>query len=173
MPPVEADYLGWLYTKVALNGRSTLTTKHCNLMRVLHTTEFVWTLSGDDNRAEDGRDLRREFQLLTGVSDWTIEECSVLEMFVALSLRAQFQTDVPAEEWFWEFMENLGLKDFNDGAYPGDDTVEEILDVFVWRRYNPDGYGGAFPIRHPERDQRDVEVWYQFWDYLKDQDRIL
>lgn len=173
MAPVEVQYLDWLYKKVALNGRSTPTTKHYALMRILHTTEFVWTLSGDDNRAEDGRDLRQEYELLTGVADWTIEECSVLEMFVALSIRAEFQTDLPVKEWFWEFMENLGLKEFCDGAWPGDDVVREILDDFVWRRYNPDGTGGAFPIRNPKHDQREVEIWYQFWEYLQDQDRIL
>ena len=162
-----------MYKRVAVNGRSTPTTKHYALMRVLHSTEFVWTLSRDDNRAEDGRDLRQEYKLLTGVHDWTIEECSVLEMFVALCMRAQFQTDIPAKEWFWEFMDNLGLKEFNDGAYPGDDIVRDILDVFVWRRYNYDGRGGAFPIRNPKHDQREVEIWYQFWEYLQDQDRIL
>lgn len=173
MSPVEVEYLDWLYTKVALNGRSTPTTRHYDLMRVMHTTEFVWLLSGDDNRAEDGRDLRREYELLTGVTGWTIEECSVLEMFVALCMDIEFQTDISAKEWFWEIMENLGVKEFNDGAYPGDRVVEEILDNFVWRRYEPNGNGGAFPIKHPKHDQREVEIWYQFWEYLQDQDRIL
>lgn len=173
MPPVEMDYLDWLYSKVALNVRSTPTTKHYALMRVLHSTEFVWQLSGDDNRAEDGRDLRREFELQAGVSLHSIEECSILEMFVAFSFRIEFQTDISAKEWFWEFMTNLGLAQYNDGAWPGDEPVRYILDEFVWRRYRPNGYGGAFPIRNPEQNQLDVEIWYQFWQYLKDQDRLL
>lgn len=174
MAPVEMGYLDWLYSKVALTSRSTPTTQHYNLMRMLHLTEFVWQISGDDNRAEDGRDLRREYELLTRAPDCIDdEECSVLEMFVALCFDIEFQTDIPAREWFWEFMENLGLAGFNDGAYPGDDVVREILDRFVWRQYSYNGQGGAFPIRKPRHDQRKVEIWYQFWEYLKDQDRLL
>jgi hypothetical protein len=173
MPPAETDYLGWLYSKVARTPRSTPTNSHYNLMRMLHTTEFVWLLSGDDNRAEDGRDLRKEFENLTGVPDRSMEECSVLEMFIALSLQLEFQTDVPTAQWFWEFMTNLELAQYNDGYWPGDQKVADILDKFVWRRFEPSGVGGAFPLDHPEQDQREVEIWYQFWAYLKDQDRLL
>lgn len=173
MPPAEDPYLGWLYHKVQINRPSTPTNSYYNLMRVLHTTEFVWLLSGDDNRAEDGRELREEFARLSGLPNESIEECSVLEMFVALSLRAEFQTDTPHQEWFWEFISNLGLEYYNDARWRSDEPVQDILDTFIWRRYQPDGTGSPFPLREPEEDMTQVQLWYQFWAYLKDQDRLL
>src|SRR5690349_2828315 len=135
MATAEEAYLGWLYHKVQINRPSTPTNSHYNLMRVLHTTEFVWQISGDDNRAEDGRELRQEFSNLSGLPNESIEECSVLEMFIALSLRAEFQTEVDYREWFWEFLDNMGLTDFNDSVWRSDEPVRDILDTFVWRRY--------------------------------------
>ena len=75
---------------------------------------------GDDNRAEDGMDLRYEFLLAADIPDdehWRTESgCSLLEMFIGFSRRAQFQTGDTVQDWFWEFMENLGLKEYNDGS---------------------------------------------------------
>ena len=59
--PIENLYFNWLYTKVSDVKNQTPTTKFDRLLILLHRTEFVWLLSGDDNRAEDGRDLRIEF----------------------------------------------------------------------------------------------------------------
>ncbi len=39
------------------------------LFRTLYSTEFVWLLSGDDNRAEDGLELREEFLLESNIPD--------------------------------------------------------------------------------------------------------
>jgi hypothetical protein len=93
-------------------------------------------------------------------------------MLIAFSKRAEFATDVPHAQWFWEFIDNLGLTEFNDASEVTTDDVADILYTFVWRLYRDNGKGGLFPLEGPHQDQRKVEVWYQFCAYLTDQDRM-
>lgn len=176
--PIEEVYFNWLYSKVASVSNPTPSLTYLTLLRDLHSTEFVWLLSGDDNRAEDGLDLRREFhrEIFAAFGEelpWMHEGCSVLEMLIAFARRASFQTDQPAREWFWIFLENLGLADLND-AYDGDITsvVNDVTYRLIWRQYQRDGQGGMFPLMDPPEDQRKVEIWYQFSEWLVDQDML-
>lgn len=177
---VELDsmYFGWLYAKVVKTPNNTPSNRFTELMRALYTTEFVWQLSGDDNRVEDGLDLRRAFlnearMLVVDGSEWRESDgCSMLEMLIALAQRCAFQTDESAHDWFWEFMRNLGLDELCDSSWP-EDGIDDILDDVIWRRYHYNGRGGIFPIEHPTEDQRGVEIWYQFHEYLADQDRLV
>jgi hypothetical protein len=173
--PLENLYFKWLCAKVMYVMNPTPSLTHWQLLKALHNTEFVWLLSGDDNRAADGIELRDEFTIAADIPDdpeWRHLGCSVLEMFVAFSRRAEFNTGESASDWFWEFLDNLGLKEFTDGAEFDLIEVEEILDRFVWRTYNRKGEGGLFPIGSPNGDQRKIEIWYQFCDYLIDHDRL-
>jgi hypothetical protein len=175
---IEHLYFNWLCAKVTTYNRySTPSLTHWNLLRALHQTEFVWLLSGDDNRAEDGLELRRDFIFEAEAPDhpeWRRNPgCSVLEMLIAFSKRAEFQTGDKAKDWFWEFIDNLGLKEVNDGHEATLEDIEEVLDMFVWRTYDYDGDGGLFPLDYPTRDQQTLEIWYQFCDYLVDKGRLL
>lgn len=133
--------------------------------------EFVWFVPNDDNRAEDGRYLRCEFIEDQGLEeadvdpDWLGMGCSFLEMLVGLSRRLSFLGDGEARDWFWHLVNNLGLR-YNDRRRFPDEVVEEVLDNVIWRTYEPNGDGGLFPLRRPDRDQRDVELWYQLNAYL-------
>jgi hypothetical protein len=97
----------------------------------------------------------------------------MLEMLVALSdrLGQQFvdtQFDRPAHMWFWEMMENLGLKDFTDEQFVrsnGESIVDNILDTLLERTYDFHGNGGIFPLNCTDVDQRNVEIWYQMARY--------
>lgn len=172
--PIESTYFNWLCAKVMQIENPTPSLTYWNLLRELHNTEFVWLLSGDDNRAEDGLDLRPEFltaSFLKRDSFWENVGCSVLEMLIALARRAEFETDIPAKDWFWTFIDNLGLLDFNDASDENPEIIKEILFRFIWRTYEYNGVGGLFPLRNPEHDQRKVEIWYQFAEYLTDQER--
>lgn len=177
--PLEHEYFNWLCAKVVdhfndVNGVETLS--YSTLLMALYTTEFVWMIVGDDNRAEDGKDLRAEFLLELDIPDnpqWRIETgCSILEMLIAFSRRAEYQTDIPAREWFWEFINNLGFLEMSDSSLLTAQDIQEFLEPFIWRTYEMDGSGGLFPMKHPHRDQREVEIWYQFCDYLVDQNRL-
>jgi hypothetical protein len=176
LEPLENLYFNWLCSKVVDVRAPTPTLSYWTLLRTLQNTEFVWILSGDDNRAEDGKDLRREFLLMADIPDhpeWRHNTpCSILEMFVAFSRRAEFMTDIPAKDWFWEFMENLELNEYNDASGITPEDIDEILTVLIWRTYDMNGQGGLFPIEDPREDQRHVEIWYQFCDYLVDQERL-
>ena len=169
--PLDEPYFTWLSAKVVLGDR--MSQSYLKLLRQLYETEFVWFMIGDDNRARDGLDLRHEFLRESRLDNdpvWFEVGCSVLEMLIGLSRRAEFQTDLVAQEWFWVFIRNLNLADYHDeNAYNYDHDVSEILYDFVWRTYEYDGTGGLFPMKNPPEDQREVEIWYQFSEYLVEQ----
>lgn len=171
--PLEDLYFKWLCAKVMSIENPTPSLTYWKLLTDLHNFEFVWLLSGDDNRAEDGVDLRQEFlngACLESDPNWHALGCSVFEMLFAFSRRAAFETDRSAKEWFWIFIENLSLLEFNDANYLPNVAVSDILYRFVWRTYNFNGRGGLFPLQNPRHDQRKIEVWYQFCEYLVDHD---
>lgn len=80
---------------------------------------------------------------------------------------------MPVSDWFWEFITNLRLNHYSDQEGYDDEEVEIILDMFIWRTYSSNGDGGLFPMRGVCADQRDIQVWYQFANYLVDQNRVL
>jgi hypothetical protein len=175
--PLDNLYFNWLCAKVLWIEVPTPSLKFDKLFRILYNTEFVWLIPGDDDRAEDGVELRQHFLDASLIASehhtWTHLSCSVFEMLLAFSQRCEFATDVAFLEWFWEFIRNLGLSTFNDATYDEDWTkVDEILYNFVWRQYDYNGQGGICPLEISHRDQTEVEVWYQFCDYLVDQNRM-
>lgn len=171
--PLDYMYVEWLYKRCigALQQRNPSRT-YWKLAKHLHSIPFEWHVRNDENRAEDGKLLRDQFIDEMDVEDieigWLQLDASVLEMLIALADRAAFETDMAAGDWFWIFMENLGLKDYNDRAW--DDEVEqhvnEICARLIHRRYQRNGAGGLFPLRHAIQDQRNVELAYQMATYL-------
>jgi hypothetical protein len=175
--PFEGIYFNWLCAKV-IDTRNTLPSMtYWRLFKQLHTTEFVWLINMDENRAAYGKELRREFLIAADAPDnpeWReVLGCSVFEMIIALSRDLDFQTDDSYQQWFWELLTNLGINEFHDASDYDPQEVDDILSTFIWRTYSYDGQGGLFPLRDPKQDQRKVEIWYQFFDYLRDQDRML
>lgn len=167
--PLELQYFKWLYSNVSDPAERLPSLRFFNLFNQLHQTEFVFLISGDDNRMQDGRDLRADFFRHHFVhNDGTIdrEGCSVLEMLVAFSRRASLTTDEPPRDWFWEMLNNLGLSSVNDSTPYNEQAVQELVDRFVYRQYDSRGNGGLFPLTHTQKNQRRVEVWYQFNEYL-------
>lgn len=136
----------------------------------MYTKEFLWSVPNDDNRIEDGKELRYEFvddeKLMDVDISWIRLGCSMLELLVALSRRLHFITEVEPRRWFWQLVENLGLRSYTDQMTYSDQEVVDVLDVFIWRAYNYNGEGGLFPLRRPQKDQRRVEIWYQMNAYV-------
>lgn len=167
---LDESYLTWLYAQVGSVKTKKSSRTYWTLLEQLHRKEFVWFVPNDDNRVEDGRDLRREFvlaeQLENVDQNWMTLGCSMLEMLVALSRRLSFQANGEASVWFWHLIDVLGLHSFNDRMKYSYKTVDDILETVIWRTYNPDGRGGLFPLRSAERDQRKVEIWYQMSAFL-------
>lgn len=139
----------------------------------LYKKEFTWFVSNDDNRMEDGRELREDFveeMAIERDQAWMEEGCSMLEMLIALSRRCAFEADEDPFEWFWVLIDNLGLRPFVDEEFTDDYNVDVdiVLDRVVNRTYKSNGHGGLFPLHHSKEDQRRVEIWYQMAAYLNE-----
>lgn len=168
--PLDEVYFDWLFDQVG----SVPNTRHTyrRMLERLFFKEFVWFIPNDDNRAEDGRDLRREFVRERGIRgvdpDWMALGCSMLELFIGIARRLEFEAEElgDAREWFWVLINNLGLDLYPDNPYFSAEPINEILDDMIWRTYRRNGRGGLFPLRRAQEDQRDVEIWYQLSAYL-------
>lgn len=167
-------YQEWLYDFIQLND---YVNKYGQLLLYLSGQKFTWSVHHDDNRAKDGNALRKEFSSFYKLPDdfWIgkiPEECSLLEMMIALSMRCDDVIFTPENGdrynlWFWEMIKNIGLDEmdkFNfDKAY-----CDEVVDRLLKRRYLRDGRGGFFRTRNPKIDMRKAEIWYQMNVWLEE-----
>lgn len=172
-------YLEWLYGNyIGVVGNKNPNTSYWLLALQLYRTEFYWSIRSDENRSEDGKELRRLFIESAGVEDieinWLQEPCSVLEMLIGLSCRAAFETGSEPGDWLWRLFRSIGLDRHNDRFYgisvrrEVDAIIRRVLD----RAYEKNGTGGLFPLRHAQRDQRNVELFYQLQAYLIEEDSV-
>lgn len=169
---LDDAYLTWLYSQVDARcvREKNPTRTYWSLMAYLYSIEFVYFIGMDENRAEDGRALRYEWDDehdLPVPTEWLLRGCSFLEMLIALSRRLEFEGDGHADVWFWHLIENLGLQHYNDrvGFHPA--TVQNVVDTVIWRTYDRNGKGGLFPLKKAPKDLRDQELWYQMNTYLQ------
>lgn len=164
---LDLAYFKWLVALVLPAIRS----EYGDVVRVLDIlfrSRFEWFVDFDRNRAADGMALRREYSFEHNDKrdkfdrEFFEVECSMLEMLVALSKRMSIQTDISTSRCFWHMMRNIGL-DPDSSA----EEVNEASDKIVSRSYERDGSdGGLFPLENPDRDQRQVELLYQMYAYI-------
>lgn len=169
------DYYEWLIQKINCPRAE----KYTNLLRDLHAIPFHIVLARDNNRAMEGINLRKEFYndgpLITNepvpALDPTTDRCTVLEMMIAMA--ETFCLDVvgiefkSVAEWFWLMIENMGLDKYTDDNYDSEYVKSQIYKMMD-RNYKPNGQGGLFPLAHTTRDQRKVELWYQFMEWFNE-----
>lgn len=170
---IENEYFDWMVNLVhGDNGSKEISYR--KLLTYLHNTEFTYSIPRDQNRAEDGIDLRYRFGFvfhLPEYSSYLIGPCSVLEMMIALAIRCEESImDDPAygdrtAQWFWGMIVNLGLGDMTDILFDRR-RAEECIQRFLNHDYAPDGRGGLFTVKNPKRDMRKTEIWYQLNSYL-------
>lgn len=169
-PPLDELYFNWLYSQVDDRRIKHPSRTYWRLCKLMYTREFLWSVPNDDNRIEDGKELRYEFvdneRLMDVDIGWMRLGCSMLELLVALSRRLHFVTDVEPRLWFWRLVENLSLRGYTDNKSYADMEVIDILDAVIWRTYSESGEGGLFPLRNAQQDQRRVEIWYQMNAYV-------
>jgi len=151
--------------------------EYSELLGELHGIEFYSLVPNDDNRGEDGKQLRQKFIEEVGPTrapSLPHGGCTVLEMLIGLSFRLEFETmsshwEKTPSEWFWILIDNLGLTGYDNsqfsmlGTY--DDMAEKVSKLLE-RQYESDGNGGLFPLQRPQKDQRRVEIWYQMSAYM-------
>lgn len=172
------EYFDWLCGLVCRN-RYSGDTSFDKLLTYLHSTEFTYSIIMDENRADDGIEMRYRYALYLGrdpldtidIMEMLAGPCSVLEMMIALAMRCEEETMDDAAygdrtgQWFWGMVVNLGLGSMIDSRFDRR-YVEEVVDRFLNREYEPDGRGGLFAIRNCHRDLREVDYWYQLNWYL-------
>jgi hypothetical protein len=170
---VKNEYFAWLVNKVQLDDN------HWCLMRRLHQKDFYWLNSAprDENRAQDGTDLRAKF---ANDSEWSESEvleilagpCSCLELLVALAMRIEEDVMYTPEDgdrtktWFKIMLENIDLLRMNDDDYY-QPFVDNVLESIMARRYKKNSKGSLFPVRHTHgKDWRTTELWMQMQLYF-------
>ena len=174
---VRNDYFEWL-SDLVLDRSYSDYISYEKLLMYLHSVEFRWTIPKDQNRAADGEALRYRFSVehrhgypVDVILGYLDAPCSVLEMMVALALRCEETImDDPnvgnrTSQWFWGIVTSLGLGSMTDTRFDKlfvADTIERFLD----RKYEPNGKGGLFTMRHTNCDLRKVEIWSQLCWYL-------
>lgn len=174
---VTNAYFTWLYDLVCEDRYSSQISYRKVLMH-LHSTEFVYLIPKDENRASDGIALRGRFarsgivrESVSDILECLDSPCSVFEMMVGLADRCEEDyMDDPilgdrTGEWFWGMLTNMGLGSMTDRSYDKA-CVEDVLTRFLNRRYDPDGKGGLFRVRNCSYDLRKVEIWYQLCYFL-------
>jgi hypothetical protein len=169
---VRNEYFEWLYNYVC-KGRVNNRISYKKLFILLHDIDFDFYIRSDMNRAIDGTDLRYRFSIVKdddSINDILDGPCSVLEMMVALAVRAETIMDNPkygdrTGQWFWGMLSNLGLNRMTDDNFNEKIATQRIYD-FLERRYNPNGKGGLFYIPETKEDLTQVEIWTQMCWYL-------
>lgn len=174
MNDISNEYFEWVCDLV-YSKPSSKYVSYDKLLAYLHSKIFRYSLPMDSNREADGIDLRYRFAYFHGYEDIPEQlenrPCSVLEMMVALAVRCEESImDDPdigdrTGQWFWEMIVNLDLGAMTDARFD-EDYVDEVIERFLDREYEPDGRGGLFRIRNCKEDLRDVEIWYQLCWYL-------
>jgi hypothetical protein len=159
---IDLDYYEWLIEQIHIpNGKS-----YRGLFEVMHNTAFHWTIPNDDNRVQDGKDLRYYF--LDGrKGQIELGEATLLEILVSLSQKVAFTAGGNPKRWAWKLLKNLRLTHKADPLNQEDlERINDVLDALVWRTYQYNGRGGFFPLENPKEDQRKVEIWYQMNAYV-------
>lgn len=164
------DYAEWLIKKAGL-----LDNNFVKLGHVLMKKKFYYLLANDINRYIDGLDVRNEYVDTTNNNLALTSPCTCLEMIYALAKRISnilYDPDNPmdnTQECVFCMLQNLGLLIFDDENfenYGGEERIFTILDRFLSRSYDFYGNGGLFPNINTEKDQRNVEIWYQMEEYI-------
>ena len=145
---------------------------YTSLCAQLHSIKFKALVRNDYNRSVDGEYLRDMF-----FDTINRGRCTLFEMLLGLSFRLEFEVisskwEKDYVEWFWILIDNLGLMVYDDESYilmpESRKDVENICNRLLNREYGPDGFGGLFPLKYTENDQRKVEIWYQMTEYIKE-----
>ena len=173
---IRERYLEWLYDRVNNRDYSHNLSYHA-LFDTLYSIPFRYSLPLDGDRAGDGIELRYRFGSENDISQHLImntlddRPCSVLEMLLALCARCEEHIMHDSTigdrtgKWFWAILDNLKLTDYDDLNFDAD-AVRRIVDIFVSRRYKPDGTGGIVTLPDCSYDLRTIEIWDQMMWWL-------
>ena len=187
---IRAEYFVWLVDFLSEDCYCDYAQELETLCSILHDIPFKWSLWRDDNIAAYGTELRDAFLNDSRYSQLEdVEEldkpCSVFEALCGLCERwyqdVMFEYDKDRETGllFEELIENLGLGHCLDSTYGEKwdlEFVHKVVENWLERTFEPDGFGSPFPIKNPKNlvgdcvrgDQRKVDIWYQLTAYWQE-----
>ena len=165
---LDIQYFDWLIKQIDVpKGK-----EYDKLFEQMHNIEFVWTVPNDDNRIQEGEELRHEFISAREFGGTlNLHKATFLEVLVALSRRVAFLAGGTPEQWAWKLVKNINLHndrfaDPLDLEYP--DQIVDRIHTVIWRNYREDGRGGFFPLKEPIEDQTKIEIWAQMNAYVNE-----
>ena len=149
------------------------------LLNALNSSMFYFSIPMDENRMQDGIDLRYRFAFENGYSNDEVtralnhnRSCSILEMMVALALKGNdrilydYETGNKADYIFKIMLDSLQVLNMtNDNFDSG--YIDYRIDCLLNREYEYNGNGGLFTVENPRKDMRLVDIWYQMNWYLQ------
>ena len=165
---IQNEYFDWMVHLVSIESIDI--SKYSKLLKELHRYEFTYIIPMDNNRYQDGINLRYRFLYLHDLTDFQYlfdpYPCSVLEMMVALALKCEenILSDPDYGDrtawWFWDMVHSLGLSDMTNDIWD-EKYVDQVIERFLERKYKRNGDGGLFIVRRKDIDMRKEEIWYQ------------
>lgn len=173
---LSSEYFEWM-CQLVYSERYSRRLSYKKLLHHLHDIDFQYILLMDENRAEDGIDLRYRFGYEKEYEESMIADyldnrpCSVLEMLIALAFRCEEHIMADPDlgnrmgQWFWSMITSLGLKSMCDSRFDAAYT-DDVIFRFMARKYKRNGEGGLFTIKNCKYDMRTVEIWWQMNWYL-------
>lgn len=163
---LREDYLNWLDLQLGMGTPDT----YWGLTNLMFDQEFACVIQMDHNRVNDGLDLRNEYFHSQRVWQSIIPEpCSFLEVLLGLSRRMAFVAGGSKESWARQLILNLEFDKARDPLIRSrQNKIVTTMARVISRTYDENGVGGFFPLAWPDRDQRDVELWYQLNSYVEE-----
>lgn len=171
MTKIEKIYFKWLVGFIGYDSNYSM------VLEDLFNKEFIWLIDYDENLAENGKSLRDDFYYSSDTNQKLVEmygdiegPCSVLEMMVKLAIDCEetIMTDGEHDntpKWFWIMMDNLGLNDYDNSSY-NEEKVDEIVEIFMSRRYDNYGNGNIFRFKNRVTGLKNMDIWIQLNQFL-------
>lgn len=176
---IKDRYTKWMYNIVCENVCGKNITYY-KLFSLLNNLYFETDFLKDDNRAQDGIDMRYHFLYERGLNDpnWELSgPCTIWEMILALSIRMEktitydYQYGDRTKQWFWSMLGSLGIGYMTDMLFDAS-IVKEVINKLLKHEYESNGNGGLFFIPNTKFDLRKVEIWDQMMLYLNQTQKI-
>lgn len=176
---IKNQYFNWLIELVLPNEIDRI--NYHELLKTLYFYEYVPSMDRDINRIADAYELRKTFSFKCNFPfDYIVtdlnEQCSMLEMMVALSNRIEDTIMFDPEYgnridvWFKEMLSSMLLIEQTNSNYDAE-WINYRIKIFNNRQYEVNGQGSLFTVSNPNVDMRDLEIWYQMQLYLSEYDK--
>lgn len=178
-PATSSTYIEWLVKdKIGLTDKEWKTYNF--LINSLSKIEFHWIHPMDENRANDGLELRAQFSDETGLyldgSSGLPTKCSMLELIAALAIKVEnrimrnISIGDRTSKWFLIMIDNLGFSNITNKNWKYDDEeyIRNSCNKVIYRDYKSNGDGGLFPLKNKSKNWVNEEIWVQCMAYLRE-----